>query len=530
MPDIYKNTKKKDKYNVTDVGTGSYSANYPNIPKLDTPSVTYGSQYPTYNEPSRVSSIIKPSGTGVYGEKYNVTDAGAGLYGAHYPNLPKLEPPSVTYGSQYPVYGEFGKTSPVVKPSEGAAYGEKYNVTDAGTGSVMTYEEYNNKKSGAQPGGNSAPTSAEDLRDRAYEISKDSRDAAYKSAELQREDTYRKAQEEKQRAVVDARTAYEQNKAVYGTSAEKLASMGLTGSGYGEYINSKAQANERLQAQRANAEATSAMRYADYIEQQTKLAADEADRKARFEADTIYNDFVSSDKLAEEQRKSDYIYQNGTLTEQYDQLVKDGVLTEETAKADRIKKQTDTYNEYSKLLRDSALGGTETYIDTSEIDKALEREFITQEQYDQLKKQYNSSLNIDINYFGDSIPGGTRTMTRSQAALTIANAIDSGWLELGNINAIIASYVANYSDIFIEDDYSFEKKVGIYDFIKKLSSSKDYIGQMKNKFQYQGETQPGNPRKNQYTDIIANTKQSNDKQANSSNNSELHSGTNTRRR
>ncbi len=54
--------------------------------------------------------------------------------------------------------------------------------------------------------------------------------------------------------MADAQNAYAQNKATYGTNAETLAQMGLTGSGYSDYLQAQAYAQKRADAQTATAQ------------------------------------------------------------------------------------------------------------------------------------------------------------------------------------------------------------------------------------------------------------------------------------
>lgn len=59
----------------------------------------------------------------------------------------------------------------------------------------------------------------------------------------------------RQKAAIDANTAYQQSKSTYGAKAEALASMGLKGSGYADYLDSQAYATYRAEQQNANATA-----------------------------------------------------------------------------------------------------------------------------------------------------------------------------------------------------------------------------------------------------------------------------------
>lgn len=106
-----------------------------------------------------------------------------------------------------------------------------------------------------------------------------------KRLETQKNNTYAAAAEAKkraeeaaerahERAVVDAQVAGEQNKASYGAQAERLASMGMSGGGYSDYLNAQAYAQSRGEIQAAGAEKTTAFRMAAENESDKRLAAD----------------------------------------------------------------------------------------------------------------------------------------------------------------------------------------------------------------------------------------------------------------
>ena len=100
--------------------------------------------------------------------------------------------------------------------------------------------------------------------------------------EEQRKISYAEAANDRERATVDARTAYAQNKATYGANAEALAGMGLTGGGYGDYLNSQAYAQQRQEIQAANAGEAAATREADrvyYADMMAQKEKEEAEAK-----------------------------------------------------------------------------------------------------------------------------------------------------------------------------------------------------------------------------------------------------------
>lgn len=120
-------------------------------------------------------------------------------------------------------------------------------------------------------------------------MSEQERAAVYAAAELQRSQTYESADIERERAVVDARSAYEQQKASYGANAEALSRMGLTGSGYSDMVDQRAYAQQRAETQAANAQAAGVKRSADYAEHQTKLNADSKHAQNKYNAQSQYN-------------------------------------------------------------------------------------------------------------------------------------------------------------------------------------------------------------------------------------------------
>lgn len=118
---------------------------------------------------------------------------------------------------------------------------------------IDTYEEFLQK---------SKDTLKENL-DKTNQLIEDQKQAALESAETARE-----------RSIADARSSYEQNKATYGANAEALASMGLSGSGYSDYINAQAYAQQRGDVQNANAVAAAERTAAESEAAQKKLSAE----------------------------------------------------------------------------------------------------------------------------------------------------------------------------------------------------------------------------------------------------------------
>lgn len=83
--------------------------------------------------------------------------------------------------------------------------------------------------------------------------------------EEQRQASYADAEAARERATVDAMTSYQKNLATYGRKGESLAQAGMTGSGYGEYLQAQAYAQQRSDVQTAKAQETAAKAQADRV-------------------------------------------------------------------------------------------------------------------------------------------------------------------------------------------------------------------------------------------------------------------------
>ena len=155
-----------------------------------------------------------------------------------------------------------------------ASYSDK-NTGDLTSGSETTYGEKATEYGGAFDKQVEYDTYEKFLREQGIKY------ADYKDA------TYNEAETARLRAENDASFAYQQNKSTYGANADALARMGLTGSGYGDYLDSQAYAAYRGEV--ANAVATEAQtkRAADntYADNMTKLDSTIAEYRQNVEAD-----------------------------------------------------------------------------------------------------------------------------------------------------------------------------------------------------------------------------------------------------
>ncbi len=146
------------------------------------------------------------------------------------------------------------------------------------TAPVMTYEQWAAEEE----------KRITDTRDSAYTAIENNKNNVIAQAGIDRDTAVQTAETNRERAIVDARSSYEQNKATYGANAEALASMGLSGSGYGDYINSQAYVAQRGETQAANAQAQNAKANAETTYDKAVLDAEQTANASKLEADTSY--------------------------------------------------------------------------------------------------------------------------------------------------------------------------------------------------------------------------------------------------
>ena len=128
-------------------------------------------------------------------------------------------------------------------------------------------------------------------------IAESTKTTAIDAANKKKKSTYEEAGALRDSQIVDAQAAYAQNKATYGAKAEAMLSMGLTGRGYSDYIDSQAYATQRADVQAANNSYAEATRIAD------QTATDEINK-----ATATYNERISQlneagASYAEEQKR-----------------------------------------------------------------------------------------------------------------------------------------------------------------------------------------------------------------------------------
>jgi hypothetical protein len=178
----------------------------------------------------------------------------------------------------------------------------------------------------------------------------------------------------KQQAIVDAATSYEKNKASYGAKADQLASMGLTGSGYSDYLDSKAYAAYRSDVQAANKLAQDATTYAQNEYNKAVLGIN--DEKATYEQGLI--DLSSNNylQMKDELRANAFAYSDADI----DDYVSRNLLS--TADAEKLKQERKSLvdNEFSRLIN------SDTQAAGNEADKLFSEGRIDKNKYQSVYK------------------------------------------------------------------------------------------------------------------------------------------------
>lgn len=247
----------------------------------NTPTVTIPQNLTYQNNLKNMTGII-----GQVGASGGVTDEGV-IVGN--PNVEKMPTINRTTAS-----GSKPQTSPMTYGQQLAAAAQQQTPTEStpdtsgGTGAtgstgatggsttgsgVDTYEEFLLKQEG---------------------FYKEQLDKLNAQIEQNKQNALQQAESERGRAVIDARSSYAQNLATYGANAEQLAAMGLSGSGYSDYLNQQAYATQRAETQNANAQAEA-----------TKVAAEQQANSDKLNAELSYAENMqgNAEKLAQYQQQ-----------------------------------------------------------------------------------------------------------------------------------------------------------------------------------------------------------------------------------
>lgn len=253
----------------------------------------------------------------------------------------------------------------------------------AGSGEVDTYEEFLLKQEG---------------------FYKEQLDKLNAQIEQNKQNALQQAESERERAVIDARSSYEQNKATYGANAEQLAAMGLSGSGYSDYLNQQAYATQRAETQNANAQAEATKVAAEQQANSDKLNAELSyaeNMQDNAEKLTQYQQQKAEEAKAEEEQKKQYYaallasanmgeYTSEQIASLGAQYGLDEVqISQLQAAADKYKSDQQSTS-YTEALQMISYYGAD--LDVSYLETLLNTGSISQEQYNQLMAQYSKEL------------------------------------------------------------------------------------------------------------------------------------------
>ena len=358
----------------------------------NTPTVTIPQNLTYQNNLKNMTGII-----GQGGASGGVTDEGV-IVGN--PNVEKMPTINRTSAS-----GSKPQTSPMTYGQQLAAAAQQQTPTEStpdtsggtgttgstgatggsttGSGEVDTYEEFLLKQEG---------------------FYKEQLDKLNAQIEQNKQNALQQAESERERAVIDARSSYEQNKATYGANAEQLAAMGLSGSGYSDYLNQQAYATQRAETQNANAQAEA-----------TKLAAEQQANSDKLNAELSYAENMqgNAEKLAQyQQQKAEEAKAEAEQKMQYyaalltsantgeytsEQIASLGAqygldstqISQLQAAADKYKsdQQSLSYTEALQMISDYG-----SDLDVSYLETLLSTGSVSQEQYEQLMAQYSKEL------------------------------------------------------------------------------------------------------------------------------------------
>lgn len=303
--------------------------------------------------------------------------------------------------------------------------------------------------------------------DRQKEMIEDQKQRALEQAELQRQQAEQNAEKERERSVIDARSSYEQNKATYGAQAETLANMGLTGSGYSDYINAQAYANQRAETQNANANAEQTKNNANYVADNAKLEIEQNAGQSNLSAETTYAENMANNDAAlaqykqqkEKEKKSAYsellnYANNGTYdSEQLKSLADKYGLSE--ADINNLTGAAETYKNnkykenYANALDNIAQYGSQ--LDNNYLDNMYKMDLISKEQYEELKSQLSNKIKEDMD---NSISSGDATGESIQATIdNVEKYFSEGKITTEQRQSIYNNYVKSSVSGVMEKNY-----------------------------------------------------------------------------
>lgn len=393
----------------------------------NTPTVTIPQNLTYQNNLKNMTGII-----GQGGASGGVTDEGV-IVGN--PNVEKMPTINRTTAS-----GSKPQTSPMTYGQQLAAAAQQQTPTEStpdtsggagttgsagatggsttGSGEVDTYEEFLLKQEG---------------------FYKEQLDKLNAQIEQNKQNALQQAESERERAVIDARSSYEQNKATYGANAEQLAAMGLSGSGYSDYLNQQAYATQRAETQNANAQAEA-----------TKLAAEQQANSDKLNAELSYAENMqgNAEKLAQyqqqkaEEAKAEEEQQSLSYTEALQMISDYGADLDVSYLETLLNTGSVSQEQYDQLMaqysKELIESGDLANEDTDKIDDLHQSGQISEEDYNKQKEQWNSQIDTSDAFFNSG------SMSASEAKKQLDKILNNEWTSEENKKALQKTYDSLY--------------------------------------------------------------------------------------
>lgn len=214
------------------------------------------------------------------------------------------------------------------------------------------------------------------------------------AAERDRANAIKAAETTRQREAVDASTSYSRALSTYGANAERLADMGLTGSGYSDYINSKAYATSRGEIQNAKAREQSAKQSAEDSYSKALADAKYQKLKAETEAGNAYMQGLYNADTARAQGR----YEAQKARDEAVSGYMDALNLKKLEDAETEKAKKDAADKAATEAFNSLLLEIDAYTDDTDIESYAAAYSLTDEQKNELYRIRNEKKASDDRY------------------------------------------------------------------------------------------------------------------------------------
>lgn len=413
-----------------------------------------------------------------------VTDEGAIIGNPNVERMPYIrEKTDTSYSAN--LMGKAG-TSPVTPP-----VAMSYSAQQSTEQQTPTQQQENTPATGT--GGGAPIDSYEEFLMKQEGFYKEQLDKINAQIEQNKQNAIQQAEQERQRGVIDARSSHEQNRATYGANAEMLAGMGLSGSGYSEYLDQQAYATQRAETQSANAQSQAVKQNAEQQANSDKLNAELSytqNMQNNAEKLAQYQQKKEEEAKSEEEQKKQYYAMlltsanKGEYTsEQIAKLAAqygfdEAQIAELQGAADKYKSDQQAVT-YTQIMDDIINKGS-TY-EVSYLDTMLDMGSITQKQYDDLKAKYDKVVDDELQY-----------------------EVDQGLNSAGSTSETVQATIDNVEKYYAEGKITNEQRQNIQNnymsgVVKGVSNPDDYFDVKKQLDEYKNS---GKISESQYGELV----------------------------